>query len=300
VGPFERLVGAEQERMITLTKSIFDRIREGPGSKKVREFCVDLFARLYIWRGHAMCREVVLEIALNAAANTDEALHVLAHLREPITHGVTQPADPEADAVRQRALDLLTRFLGYARDGLHELNQRYSNISFKDWPPEEQERTKHLARLIDHAGMEVYFASGAYEEKRQAQPKDDLSQTRERNERFYREAGPILDGLADVGLASVTHHLLETLQVFIPLDPRGVFIRIGRVVRAGQKGGYQYESLAANLIVELVERYLADYRGLFREDAECRQILIQILDVFVQAGWPSARRLAYRLEEIFR
>jgi hypothetical protein len=299
-GTFQQLVGAESDRIAVLTKTIFERIKEGPGSKSVREFCVGLFARLYIWRDHAMCREIVLDIVMNAAANPDEALHVLAHLREPITHGPTEPVDREADAVRERALDLLARFVRCARDGLDELNQRYLNVPFKDWPPQDQERTKYLARVIDHAGMEVYFASGAYEEKRQAETKDDPLRPHERSERFYREAGPILDDLSDAGLPSVTHHLLETLQIFIPLDPKGVFLRIGRVVRGGQKGGYQYESLAANLVVELVERYLADYRGLFREDSECRQILIEILNVFVQAGWPSARRLTYRLEEIFR
>jgi hypothetical protein len=94
--------------------------------------------------------------------------------------------------------------------------------------------------------------------------------------------------------------LLETLEFFIPLDPGGVFHCIGRVVRGGQQGGYQYESLAADLMVRLVERYLAEHRTLLREDAECRQTLIDILDIFVQAGWPTARRLAYRLDEIFR
>jgi hypothetical protein len=195
---------------------------------------------------------------------------------------------------------LLVRVLRSARDGLEALNQCHSKVSFKDWPQQDQDTAKCLARLVDHVGMDVYFASGAHEEKKQAQVKGDLPQTRERAERFYREAGPILDDLSDVGLPAVTHHLLETLQVFVPLDHRGVFLRIGRVVRGGEKGGYQYESLAANLIVELVERYLADYRGLLREDAECRRTLIEILNVFVQAGWPSARRLTYRLEEIFR
>jgi hypothetical protein len=79
-----------------------------------------------------------------------------------------------------------------------------------------------------------------------------------------------------------------------------VFIRIGRIVRSGQRGGFQYESLAADIIVKIVERYLAEYRQLLKDDGECRQILIEVLDAFVQAGWPSARRLTYRLEEIFR
>jgi hypothetical protein len=53
-------------------------------------------------------------------------------------------------------------------------------------------------------------------------------------------------------------------------------------------------------MVRLVERYLAEHRPLLREDDECRRILLEVLDIFVQAGWPQARRLTYRLEEIFR
>jgi len=84
------------------------------------------------------------------------------------------------------------------------------------------------------------------------------------------------------------------------VDPRGVFLLIHRVVLAGQQTGYQYESLAADFIVQLVERYLAEYRTLLQEDVDCRRALIEVLDMFVKAGWPSARRLAYHLEEIFR
>jgi hypothetical protein len=72
------------------------------------------------------------------------------------------------------------------------------------------------------------------------------------------------------------------------------------VIAAGAKAGYQYESLAADLMVRLVERYLADYRPLLRQSDECRRRLVDILDTFVSAGWPSARRLSYRLEDIFR
>lgn len=37
-----------------------------------------------------------------------------------------------------------------------------------------------------------------------------------------------------------------------------------------------------------------------QQDIRCREELIDILETFVNAGWPSARRLSYRLEEIFR
>jgi hypothetical protein len=297
-GPLQRLAGAERDRVADLTRAIFGRVREGPGARHVREFCVGIFGGLYVWRDHAQCREVILEIATNPAVYPDEASHLLALLREPLTHGPAHPADPAQDAIRRRALDLLGRILRAAHGGLREVEQRHSGGS--EWPEQDQEIAKSLARLVDHVGREVYFASGAYDRKEKGQAEEDQPLTRERAERFYREAGPILDELDDVGLPSVTHYLLETLEFFVPLDPRGVFLRIGRVVRAGKRGGYQYESLARDLVVKLVERYLAEQRTLLREDAESRQTLIEILDVFVQAGWPSARRLTYRLEEIFR
>jgi hypothetical protein len=90
------------------------------------------------------------------------------------------------------------------------------------------------------------------------------------------------------------------LEACVDFDPPGVFLRIGHVVRGGQKGGYEYESLAADLMVRLVERYLAEHRALFREDEACRQTLLDVLGIFVGVGWPAARRLTYRLEEIFR
>jgi hypothetical protein len=93
---------------------------------------------------------------------------------------------------------------------------------------------------------------------------------------------------------------MQTLEFLIQYDPRNVFLLVGKVVRSGKKGGYQYESLAVDLIVNLVERFIAEYRYILRESEECRRVLIEILDVFVEAGWASARRLTYRIEEIFR
>jgi len=298
-GPLARLSGTDPDHVSTLTKTIFDRVREGPGAKKVRELCTGIFTDLYVWRDQAVSRNVVLEIVSDPAAYPDEAYHVLARLREPITYGPTDPPNQQADAVRQRALDLLQRLLRSCRDGLRQLEEQHPGAQFDAWPQEDREKAKSLARLIDRIGAEVYFASGAYDTRRQGKS-DSTRSLRPEARRFYQEAATILDELADVGLPSVTHHIVETLEFFIPLDPRGVFLRIARVVRAGQRSGYQYESLAADLIVKLVERYLAEYRHVLREDTECRQALIEILDLFVQAGWPSARRLTYRLEEIFR
>jgi hypothetical protein len=68
-----------------------------------------------------------------------------------------------------------------------------------------------------------------------------------------------------------------------------VFLQVATLIERGRSGGYQYQSMGAERIVSIVERYLAEYRPLLQEDAECRIALRKTLDVFVEAGWPAAQ-----------
>jgi hypothetical protein len=86
----------------------------------------------------------------------------------------------------------------------------------------------------------------------------------------------------------------------VAFDPRAVFLTAGKVVRSSANSGYQFEQMAADLVVQLVERYLAEYRDLLQNDDGCRTVLVELLDTFVKAGWSNARRLTYRLQEIYR
>jgi hypothetical protein len=163
---------------------------------------------------------------------------------------------------------------------------------------EQQKLGNSLAMYVHQVAAETYFASGAYNGSNQ-----DMRNTTKPSElhvRFYEEAQLLFYELARLPFASSLHYLLRTLEYFIETDPPGIFKRIGDVVTAGQVSGYQYEAMAADQIVQIVERYLAEYQSVFRSDAECRTKLMKILDIFVGAGWPNARRLTFRLEEVFR
>lgn len=53
----------------------------------------------------------------------------------------------------------------------------------------------------------------------------------------------MLDELADFSIPAVTHHLLQSLEFLIPVDPIEVFKRIVRTIHAGQNGRYQFKSM---------------------------------------------------------
>jgi hypothetical protein len=76
------------------------------------------------------------------------------------------------------------------------------------------------------------------------------------------------------------------------------------ILSSSKQARFQYESLAVGDVVKLIQRTLADYREIFQhrpgQESECLMALLQVLDLFVEAGWAEARQLTHRLEEIYR
>jgi hypothetical protein len=58
--------------------------------------------------------------------------------------------------------------------------------------------------------------------------------------------------------------------------------------------------LAQDIVLRIVRRYLADQRALLQNDDECQRALREIPETFIEAGWPAAQQLAYRIDEIHR
>jgi hypothetical protein len=294
-GALDPLAGHSPDRVAGLVTTILQRTRGGPGADEVRGRCVEILAKQAVWLGNSVAESAIAALLDTVGESADGLSHVKPVLRHVLTYGPVEPSDPAADRVRRRGIELaaeLTRRSVAAFRGAVE-HPADMNAAERGTP---DERLQGLAQLLDGIAFEIYLASGAHDDPDREDPAPDTSQRR----RFYWEIGPVVDLLAEVGLAPLAHHLLEALEAFTPFDPRGVFLRVSSVVEGGRKGNYPYDSLAQRTVIGLVERFLADHRDIFRDDAECRRALVKILDIFVDAGWPRARQLTYRLEEIFR
>ena len=71
------------------------------------------------------------------------------------------------------------------------------------------------------------------------------------------------------------------------------------MVIESQTHGHQFEPLAVDLVVRVIERYLAEYRHVLRVDEESRLAVVDVLDTLVRAGWPVGRELAFKMGGIF-
>jgi hypothetical protein len=158
----------------------------------------------------------------------------------------------------------------------------------------ERKRVRECARLIDKVGDQLYFSSGASAEGSEDVPLAGIESKRA----FLRDATPIIHRLGEVGIPHTIYYLIDLLNFLRPADPEAVFDLIAHaLLKGGARNGYQFESLAINRFVTIVGVYLADHRGIFASP-ERREKLIACLDIFVDAGWPAARRLLYRLPEL--
>jgi hypothetical protein len=155
------------------------------------------------------------------------------------------------------------------------------------------------SRILHHILNQLYFSSGAFRDGGDNK-KDSGLTTIEAKRQFLEESKPIIERVATVGTPDTIHYLIDLLEFLTEANPEVVFeLSAHALLGAGRAQGYQFEHLGADRAVKLIGRFLADHRDLF-EDPGRRQTLVSCLDAFIEAGWPSARRLLYRLPELLQ
>jgi hypothetical protein len=278
------LARREPDSAFRLAKVIFERAYDGPGKDDARRNCIHTFLELTVWRDHKPSAEFLYRLLEDVRTNLHEADVILFALRPIMTH--------DDSGVRARAVQLFSKTTAAVCAAFEAI---FTQIIADGGQNTTGELFDQLAKSVHCAAREVLFASGVRFDGQTQKERLTLQQ-----ERFYSELSPTIDRLVHTGLSPAIYHLGQMLEAYVSLHPSRVFLQIATAVESGKRWNYQYESLAADLIVRVVERYLAEQRSLLQEDVDCRTALRNTLDAFVQAGWPSAQRLAYRLDEIFR
>ncbi|RUT96493.1 hypothetical protein EOD23_30440, partial [Mesorhizobium sp. USDA-HM6] len=92
---------------------------------------------------------------------------------------------------------------------------------------------------------------------------------------------------------------LQLTERLVDVDAAAAFDLTASLLQAGRRSGYQSESLGVDLLVRMIGVFLADHKEIF-EDPARRAALVDCLETFLEAGWPAARRLLYRLPELIQ
>lgn len=296
-GPFIYLANRDEERALTALRAMIAREqRRGAPRDELLKTAYGFLSSFAVWRDAQLGQRSVDALLKDPVRHEKALTAVIGRLREAVIHG-TPEVDPDGDAIRGRALDVYGHVVTWATKTMNE-TETALGADRSRWPAMSAACWEAAARLADAVGDQLYFASGVFQE-RQGHTPDSRHANREQRLRLYRESYPILEQLSAMGLPQLAHRLIEMLAGCTDADPSGVFHLVANAIRAGGRYGYQYESMAAGQTTKLIRRYLAEHREVFDDDQRARQ-LIEILELFVGAGWPEALRLVYGLDDLYR
>lgn len=291
----DRLGRAHPDRALALVAKMLDEA--GTVRSKTEEVARSAIASLtcyYAWRDTPTAKASIEQIVAGLPATAHNAGRVFPTLRTALQY--TEPANPErALRTRERAAKLFNMIVAKAVPALRELIEK--RLRREELTEAERTQFNDLERLLVTCSTELYFASGAFQEHRYGLP-PELTTPEQRE--LYPELAASWDLLAEIGSPNLVHHLVQTLEMYVPVDPAGVFLLIGKSVLAGRLWSYHFEDQAVELVVRIIRTYIAEHRSIFERHPDCLRVLRELLDLFITAGWPAARIVAYRVDEIFR
>jgi hypothetical protein len=289
-----RIAFLDVPRFVALAKSVLMRYagEAGAGIDSCRTTASSLIADIYVSTDNAKARDFVLEQIQNFPANMGLLKLWISRFSNLLLVGSTTDPTDRDNITRGKALGLYRAALDAGHAEADRIARAHDIRKFATWPKAQQDALREMFDVMDTVAMRLFFAAGADNEE----IKHSVTDVRVR---LYADIKPLLEKLSDVIVVHVAHYLLQTLESFVAIDPSGVFALIARSVRASEKGGYTLESMGADLVVRIVERYLAEHREVFADHARLND-LMDCLDAFVRAGWPAAQALTFRLREIWR
>jgi hypothetical protein len=198
--------------------------------------------------------------------------------------------EQEGSTVPTKAFELL----GEATDQVVAAVETHESAATRD-----TDALKTALSMANAVVDQLYLASGALDARHAASGRQEQTEHGSgTSTAFFNLAMPLLERLAQIHHPGITHQLVETLAHLADHDPKRVLLTVQRAVAPGNL--YEQEPLAVDLIINLIQRYLAEYRTLVTTDDESLTAIHQLLEVFVRAGWPSAIALAYQLPDAFR
>ena len=286
---------ADPQHVETLVLGLQQRLGTEPAPsdarRGVRENLASLLAMLYVWNDRPECGSVIREWCEHPDAHETELTYAITAIRSALVDGYAEDT-PAKQGYRRRGQALLANVVDKTSDWLAVYYARNPDDRLK-----EQEEAKSVAKVLDNCCHQLYFASGAFHAQNPREPAGLTSP--EEKTRFLGDVEPILRKIGDLGASHTIYNLLQIFEFLLPVDPGKVFDLIANaLLHGGKRQGYQFDSMGSDVFVRIVGQCLADHRDIFREEAR-RGALVDCLDAFIEAGWPSARRLIYRLPELF-
>lgn len=290
------LLWGDPDRIDGIVTAVQVRVNDTEDHESIASTVAHLLIKRMVSENHEASARRLDAWLVDLVTNEPYLQAVFQHCRDLMTMEAPNGDHIAASRVKEWAFRFQRSAIDRILEHYRELTQRNPQIPVANWPQADIRALEVIFHLADTIAGEVLIASGASGSDRQ----DRWAQVDNRDCIFFREGFALIERLCDCPFAHPAYELIETLRFFVPCDPATVFGLIARCLRAAREDSIQFEQLAADLVVSIVEHYLSAYCALIQTDPILRHALLDVLDLFTVAGWPNAVRLVFRLEEVYR
>ena len=285
VNVLRMVIHVEPDRSERLILALLRRYSGTAKQAELEKSLADLVAILSVTYQRGSAESVLSRWLEDPFVHSGQLITILFTLRDAVVLGL-HPGQSEEDALRHRAQALLHRIVVAANGPLAIYDPSIAV------PDDQVPRLKACIDLVDKAAMELYFATGRVN--------GGTGIDEAGCKIYFGEIASTLELIAVQSQPHTIYQLLQLVEILAPQDPMRAFALTARAIRGGgAKGGYQYEPLGADLMVRLISSFLADSKEIFGAE-ERRRALVDCLEIFMEAGWPAARKLLYRLPELLQ
>jgi hypothetical protein len=276
-----------------VAKVLSDTIQRGLPATERSELVrglLQVLVGLYVARNDENANKQLLQFEADPLKNhrelTEEVLAAAYYLTANKTEESEMPV---------RSRDLLMRIVASTYDALSKVLQDQAR-------DDSGQAFGKLLRILDEVATRVFFSFGFG-------PMAGGTMVLENGSRrtLYFTLKPLIQQLTSQRPAAslhllaphTAHYLMQTLNGVLSFDPGAIIECAAAVCRAAKALKYQFDPLAVQEMVKLVERVLADHRELLRETTTANA-LGEMLDIFASAGWTQAMNLTFKLDQAIR
>jgi hypothetical protein len=264
-------------------------------AKMLRRACGMLLAALSFVKGEVWAGEVLIEAVGSIRNNLDELGGAQRVAIEHLLSRTPKASGPVEQ--RQRAREFLLQLLNAADQALEAYRMEILKLPASDCPGEPPGWVRQVAQFFGSVAAEFMFCAENYVQQWATVQNDERM---EQMKVWWETVEPILNALLVMPHPQIAYHLIKGLEHFVDLDIQRVLYWMRRVTLASASQGLTTESLAADETIGILERILAESKASLAVGTELRSDFVQVLEAYLQVGWPKAMQLAIRLDSIFR
>ncbi len=262
-------------------------------SRNLKRVCGEWLMALYLIKGESWA-ENAIESALNPLETyifeMDGALNFAVRVLLP-----RKPINPIPEERQKRGIRFLTELLENAKKAICEYEEIAKSSSSKE-AIQTPDSVKQLVKFFKHVSAEFQFSAEGYYKyyvETDATNKDEIMAE------WWLTSESILKSLLIFPEPAVVFDLIKGLERLVDLDVNRVLRLLREATLASLSKGLSLENQAKDKTIKILGSILAEHK-VSLVDIELRSDFVQILDAYMQVGWPEALEMGVQIESIYR